>query len=192
MAGAIGRADGAFGDPNHQRGLSADRASWVNSAVSDGLPMGEVVKQFKPSVMLGLAAQPAGLFSEQMCRDMAANHARPIIMPMSNPTTKAECTPEQAYNWTEGRAIVATGSPFDPVTLADGRTFIPSQCNNMCAQPTALEAAPRPYHMPRAARRTSPRAGTSSPASVSPRPSPESPPSPTRCSTRRQSRVSTR
>lgn len=62
---------------------------------------------------------------------MARHHDRPIIMPMSNPTSKVECTPEQAYHWTEGRAVVSTGSPFKP-TEFNGRTYIPSQCNNMC------------------------------------------------------------
>lgn len=50
---------------------------------------------------------------------------------MSNPTSRAECTPEQAYKWTNGRAVVATGSPFSPVTLANGELRVPSQCNNM-------------------------------------------------------------
>jgi len=54
---------------------------------------------------------------------------------MSNPTSKAECTPEQAYNWSGGRAIVATGSPFAPVTMPNGQTLIPSQCNNMYVFP---------------------------------------------------------
>jgi len=66
---------------------------------------------------------------------MATNHATPIVMPMSNPTSKAECTPEQAYAWSDGRAIVATGSPFDPVTLPSGKTLTPSQCNNMYVFP---------------------------------------------------------
>lgn len=61
---------------------------------------------------------------------MAKAHAQPIVMPLSNPTSATEITPEEAYTWTEGRAIVATGSPFDPVTLG-GKTFHPSQCNNM-------------------------------------------------------------
>jgi malic enzyme len=69
----------------------------VNPAVSDGLSMTDVVKEFKPTCLLGLAAQPAGLFTEEMCRAMVGYCDAPIIMPMSNPTAKAECTPAQAY-----------------------------------------------------------------------------------------------
>ena len=133
--GAIGAADGKHGDPNHKRGLGEDRAPWLNTAVSDGTSMVDVVQQFKPHCLLGLAAQPAGLFTEDMVREMAAVHERPVVMPMSNPTSKAECTPEQAYNWSGGRAIVATGSPFAPVTMPNGQTLIPSQCNNMYVFP---------------------------------------------------------
>ena len=84
-------------------------------------------------VLLGLAAQPAGLFTQDMIQSMGGYCERPIVMPMSNPTAKAECTPAQAYEWSDGRAIVATGSPFAPYTHTDRRTLIPSQCNNMCA-----------------------------------------------------------
>jgi malate dehydrogenase (oxaloacetate-decarboxylating)(NADP+) len=71
-----------------------------------------------------------GLFSEQLIRDMGKHCERPIIFPLSNPTTKAECSAEQAFEWTEGRAIFASGSPFDPVHMKDGRTFYPTQCNS--------------------------------------------------------------
>jgi len=133
--GAIGKPDGTYGDPNHKRGLTSDRAPWVNTSISDGTSMVDVVRTFQPTVLLGLAAQPGGLFTEEIVSSMNAYCDAPIVMPMSNPTAKAECTPAQAYEWTEGRAIVATGSPFAPVTLPDGRTLIPSQCNNMYCFP---------------------------------------------------------
>ena len=117
--GAIGKPDGTYGDPNHKRGLNADRAPWQNNAISDGMPMEEVVRTFEPTCLLGLAAQPAGLFTEEMVRHMAKVHKAPIVMPMSNPTSKAECTPTQAYEWSDGRAIVATGSPFEKVRIEE-------------------------------------------------------------------------
>jgi len=133
--GAIGKADGKFGDPNAKRGLNEERAMWLNEVVSDGMSMEEVVSTFKPTCLLGLAAQPAGLFTETMVRNMVAYTDHPIVMPMSNPTAKAECTPQQAYSWTDGKAIVATGSPFPATTMPDGRVLIPSQCNNLYCFP---------------------------------------------------------
>ena len=88
--GAIGKADGKNGDPNAKRGLSEERAAWVNDAVSDGTSLEDVVKEFKPTCLLGLAAQPAGLFTEGMVRGMVEYTDYPIVMPMSNPTAKAE------------------------------------------------------------------------------------------------------
>lgn len=106
----------------------------MNEAVSDGTSLADVVREFKPTCLLGLAAQPAGLFTEEMVSAMVDYTDTPIVMPMSNPTAKAECTPAQAYEWTQGKAVVATGSPFEPVTL-NGKTMIPSQCNNMYVFP---------------------------------------------------------
>jgi malate dehydrogenase (oxaloacetate-decarboxylating)(NADP+) len=78
---------------------------------------------------LGLSA--AGrIFTEDVIRTMSSYCKQPIIMPLSNPTTSAECTAAQAYEWSNGNAIVATGSPFPTHTMPDGRTLIPSQCNN--------------------------------------------------------------
>jgi len=86
--------------------------------------------QAKPHLVLGLSGK-RGTISEAAIRKMAAAVERPIVMPLSNPTSSCEITPEEAYEWSDGRAIVATGSPFEPVALADGSLKTPSQCNNM-------------------------------------------------------------
>ncbi|KAL3918404.1 MAG: hypothetical protein SGARI_007475, partial [Bacillariaceae sp.] len=94
------------------------------------LPLMDVVKKYKPTVLLGVTAV-GGLFTEDLIREMASNTERPIIFPLSNPTTKAECTAEQAMEWTDGQCVFASGSPFDPVHMDDGRVLTTSQCNNM-------------------------------------------------------------
>ena len=93
------------------------------------LPLLEAVRQYRPSILLGLTGV-GGLFTEDVVREMGKHHVRPIIFPLSNPTSRAECTAQQAYEWTDGRAIFASGSPFEPVEFG-GKTLKPSQCNNM-------------------------------------------------------------
>lgn len=104
---------------------------WVpGDGLADGASLLQVVAAARPTVILGLTGR-AGTFTEDVLREMAAHVERPIVFPLSNPTSNAECTAEQALRWTGGRALVATGSPSPPVTLPDGRVVRPSQTNNM-------------------------------------------------------------
>ena len=92
------------------------------------LSFSDVVKNVRPTILIGTSAQP-GTFTEEIVREMAKHVARPVIFPLSNPTSKSEATPSDLINWTEGRALVATGSPY-PAVVYDGRVIQIGQCNN--------------------------------------------------------------
>ena len=89
----------------------------------------EVVRNVKPTILIGTSGQ-RGAFSEGIVREMAKHVDRPVIFPLSNPTSKSEATPSELLQWTEGRALIATGSPFQPISYA-GRLIKIGQCNNV-------------------------------------------------------------
>jgi len=95
--------------------------------------LADVVRHARPTMLIGTSTQ-AGAFTEHIVRDMAAHTERPIIMPLSNPTPRAEAMPADLLAWTGGRALVATGSPFAPVEL-DGVTYQIAQANNALVFP---------------------------------------------------------
>ena len=86
------------------------------------------VKSLKPTAIIGVGATP-GMFTREVIEEMSRLNERPIVFALSNPTSKAECTAEQAYEWSRGKALFASGSPFDPVTY-EGRRYVPRQGNN--------------------------------------------------------------
>jgi malate dehydrogenase (oxaloacetate-decarboxylating) len=110
-----------------------ERAVAYHLARPDGAALAEVVRQVRPTVLIGTAAQ-AGAFDERIIREMASHVEHPIIFPLSNPTSRSEANPADLLAWTDGRALIATGSPFPDVRHA-GRTIHISQCNNVFVFP---------------------------------------------------------
>lgn len=93
------------------------------------ISMEDVIANAHPNVLIGVSAQ-GGAFTKEMIQQMARYVPRPIVFPLSNPTSKVECTPQELIEWTDGKAIFATGSPFHPVTYK-GKTYRVGQCNNV-------------------------------------------------------------
>ncbi|MCI4235562.1 NAD-dependent malic enzyme [Dickeya dianthicola] len=105
---------------------SDNLAKWDIS--SDAISLVDVMRNAKPTILIGVSGQP-GLFTEEIIREMHRHCARPIVMPLSNPTSRVEARPEDIIRWTDGAALVATGSPFAPVQHKD-KVYPIAQCNN--------------------------------------------------------------
>jgi len=98
----------------------------------------EAVKALRPTGIIGVSGIP-NLFNREVIETMAEINQRPIIFPYSNPTSRSECSAEEAYRWSDGRAIFASGSPFPPVDIG-GRRFVPNQGNNVYIFPAMAMA----------------------------------------------------
>ncbi|EGR3199485.1 NAD-dependent malic enzyme [Vibrio parahaemolyticus] len=99
---------------------------WENEG--NGFSLLDVMRNAKPTVLIGVSGAP-GLFSQEVIEEMHKHCKRPIVFPLSNPTSRVEATPNDIIRWTNGEALVATGSPFDPV-VHEGLTYPIAQCNN--------------------------------------------------------------
>jgi malate dehydrogenase (oxaloacetate-decarboxylating) len=102
--------------------------NWQRSG-GDKITLFDVVKNAQPTILIGVSAQPH-VFTEEVIKTMASTVERPIIFPLSNPTSRCEATPDNLIHWTEGRAIIATGSPFSSVEY-NGNKYPIAQCNNV-------------------------------------------------------------
>jgi malate dehydrogenase (oxaloacetate-decarboxylating) len=112
---------------------AAEVAGWTRTGTGQGPSLADVVGHVHPTMLIGTSTQ-AGAFTEAIVRQMAAHTERPVIMQLSNPTSKAEAVPADLIAWTDGRALVATGSPFDPV-VHDDTTYRIAQANNALVFP---------------------------------------------------------
>jgi malic enzyme len=119
----------------HKRDVALRSDDLAELAWPEPLPLElrDIVELSRPTVLIGTTGQP-GDFTPGVIRTIAAHCARPIILPLSNPTTKAECTPSEVLQYSEGRALVATGSPFEPVEFGGSKRII-GQCNNVFVFP---------------------------------------------------------
>jgi malic enzyme len=122
-----GRAE--LGDGKSELALSATAVSTLGIGELLNAGLADVINQVKPTILIGTSGQ-AGAFTEPAIRAMAAAAAAPLIWPLSNPTSCAEATPSDIFAWSDGRAVVATGSPFDPV-MVGGTLRTISQANNV-------------------------------------------------------------
>jgi malate dehydrogenase (oxaloacetate-decarboxylating) len=130
----ISTMDGHLG--HHQKAYArpaGESNGWMHEGSENGVRLEEVVHRVKPTILVG-ASTVAGSFTEAIVREMAANTERPIIVALSNPAARAEATPSELLAWTGGRALIATGGTFAPVTYK-GVTYVVAQVNNAMLYP---------------------------------------------------------
>jgi malate dehydrogenase (oxaloacetate-decarboxylating) len=122
--------DGMADIASFQQPFLQDKSSTADWATDhpDKIALLDVVRHAKPTVLIGVSGQP-GAFSETIVRAMAECNKRPVIFPLSNPTSRAEATPEDLEAWSEGRAVIGTGTPFPPL-MRNGSKFKVDQTNN--------------------------------------------------------------
>jgi malate dehydrogenase (oxaloacetate-decarboxylating) len=111
----------------------AESRSWQREGKNNGIELAEVIREVRPTMLIGASTAP-GSFTEAVIREMAAHTERPIIFALSNPAPLAEATPADLIAWTDGRALIATGSAFAPVTHK-GMTYVIGQANNAMLYP---------------------------------------------------------
>ncbi|KAH9923161.1 uncharacterized protein BXZ73DRAFT_103959 [Epithele typhae] len=109
---------------------------WTDAVTGENGEVGllEVVKRVRPTVLIGTSTSP-GAFTEEIVRAMAEGTERPIILPLSNPSRLHEVKPQDANDWTGGKALIATGSPFPPIKQPGGKNYIVAECNNALIYP---------------------------------------------------------
>ena len=121
--------EGMSGLQDFQRRLAQSKSDLTDwSCEGEWASLDEVAAQARPTILIGVSGQP-GLFTESVIQSMTENSDTPIIFPLSNPVSRAEATPENIIRWTDGKAIIATGSPFLPVSH-NGESYRIAQCNN--------------------------------------------------------------
>jgi malate dehydrogenase (oxaloacetate-decarboxylating) len=113
---------------------AAEVVEWTHDGPGGGISLAEVVRRVHPTILVGTSGV-ARAFTEEIVAEMAAHTQRPIILPLSNPTVLSEAAPADLLNWTEGRALIATGSPFAPITYRK-TTYVIAQANNALLFPS--------------------------------------------------------
>ncbi len=131
--GLLTSADGQLRDFQQPFARPADEVADFARDPQGRIGLAEVVRRVRPTILIGTSGQSAS-FTEEIVRAMAAHCERPVVMPLSNPTSLSEADPADVLAWTDGRALVATGSPFPPARVG-GETFPVAQANNALVFP---------------------------------------------------------